>query len=71
MAPSRPGTPADAVLGVVPRTVLEPATVAEAAEAVTACARDRLHLAFVGGGTDLELGGAPRALDAVLRTGAM
>ncbi len=71
MAPSRPGTPADAVLGVVPGTVLEPATVAEAAEAVKACARDRLRLAFVGGGTDLELGGPPRALDAVLRTGGL
>ncbi len=71
MARSRPAAPADALLGVMPRTVLEPATVAEAAEAVTACARDRLHLAFVGGGTDLELGGPPRALDAVLRTGGM
>lgn len=71
MAPARPATPADAVLGVTPRTVLEPATVAEAVEAVKASARDRLRLAFVGGGTDLELGGSPQALDAVLRTGGM
>lgn len=71
MPASRPGAPADAVLGTVPGTVLEPTTVAEAAEAMKACARDRLRLAFVGGGTDLELGGAPSALDAVLRTGGM
>lgn len=71
MATARPATPADAVLGVTPRTVFEPTTVAEAVEAVQACARDRLRLAFVGGGTDLELGGPPLALDAVLRTGGM
>ena len=67
----RPGTPADAVLGLVPRLVLEPATLAEAAEAVARCARDRLSLAFVGGGTDLALGAPPASLDAVLRTGAL
>lgn len=68
MAASRAGTPQDAILGAVPRTVHLPETVAEAAEVVRACARDKLALAFVGGGTDLELGSAPRALDAVLRT---
>jgi glycolate oxidase FAD binding subunit len=58
----------DAVLGLVPARVVEPATVAEAAEAMRALAADRLAVAFVGGGTDLSLGAAPRRLDAVLRT---
>jgi glycolate oxidase FAD binding subunit len=71
VAGAREGTPADAVLGMVPRLVLEPATVEEAAEAMRACARDRLRLLFVGGGTEVELGRPPAALDAVLRTGRL
>ncbi len=67
-AARRDGTEADAILGVVPRIVFAPATVEEAAEAVRECARDRLALAFVGGGTDLGLGSPPSRLDAVLRT---
>ena len=67
----RAGTEADAIAGVVPRRVFEPASVAEAVEAVALCARDRLALGFIGGGTDLGLGGAPTALDAVLRTGGL
>jgi glycolate oxidase FAD binding subunit len=58
----------DAVLGVRPRIALEPATVEEAAEAMRALAADRLAVAFVGGGTDLELGAPPARLDAVLHT---
>jgi glycolate oxidase FAD binding subunit len=65
---AREGTPGDAILGVVPRLVLEPTSVAEAAEALAACARDRLRVAFVGGATELELGAPPTALDVVLRT---
>ena len=70
MAPSapRPVEPQDAVLGVHPRFVVEPATVDEAAEAMRALAADRLAVVFVGGGTDLELGAPPTRLDAVLRT---
>ena len=67
----RPGTADDAVQGVVPRLVLEPATVEEAAEALSRAAAERLALAFVGGGTDLGLGGRPSRLDAVVRTGAL
>jgi glycolate oxidase FAD binding subunit len=70
-AARRPGTEADAVLGAVPRLVFVPTTVEEAAEAVRECARDRLSLVFVGGGTDLGLGAPPSRLDAVLRTGGM
>lgn len=68
VAAGREGTPADAILGVVPRRVAEPATLAEAAEVLAACARDDLAVAFVGGGTELELGAPPRRLDVVLRT---
>jgi len=68
---SRPGSEADAVLGVAPRQVHEPASVEEAAEVMRACARDRLRLAFVGGGTDLGVGAPPSGLDAVLRTGRL
>jgi glycolate oxidase FAD binding subunit len=67
----RPGTATDAVQGVVPRLVLEPATVEEAAEAMARAAAQKLVIAFVGGGTDLGLGGRPSRLDAVLRTGSL
>ncbi len=68
VAGARQGGPGDAILGVMPRLVLEPATVEEAAEALAACARDRLRVAFVGGGTELDLGAPPAGLDVVLRT---
>ncbi len=68
VAGAREGTSGDAVLGVVPRLVLEPGTVAEAAEAMAACAHDRLRVLFAGGGTELELGAPPSAVDVLLRT---
>jgi len=68
---SRPATPEDAVLGLSPRLVFEPASEAEAVEAMQACARDGLRVLVVGGGTDLALGHAPAAVDAVLRTGRL
>jgi len=67
----RPATAADAVLGLAPRLVFEPATEAEAVEAMRACARDKLRVLVVGGGTDLALGHAPAAVDAVVRTGRL
>ncbi len=70
-ASRRPGRPDDAVLGVVPAGVFEPATEEEAAEAMRECARERLRVAFVGGGTDLGLGNPPAALDAVIRTSGL
>jgi len=63
----RPGTADDAVQGAVPRLVLEPSTVEEAAEAMARAAAGKLSVAFVGGGTDLGLGARPSRLDAVLR----
>jgi glycolate oxidase FAD binding subunit len=65
------GTADDAVQGVVPRLVLEPSTVEEAAEALGRSAAERLAVTFVGGGTDLGLGGRPTRLDAVIRTLAL
>jgi glycolate oxidase FAD binding subunit len=67
-APARPAADGDAILGRAPRLVLEPASVAEAAEALRGLAADRLAVTFVGGGTDLGLGAPPSRLDAVLHT---
>ena len=71
MSALRPARAEDALLGVAPRHVAEPATVEEAVAAMQACARDRLRVAFVGGGTDLGLGAPPRGLDVVIRTGRL
>ncbi len=68
MSGLRPAGPEDAILGVAPRSVVEPASVDEAVEAMQACARDRLRVAFAGGGTLLGLGAAPTGLDVLLRT---
>ncbi len=65
---SRPPAEGDAILGVRPGTVFEPSTVEEAVEVVGESGRGGKALAFVGGGTDLELGAPPRRLDAVVRT---
>jgi glycolate oxidase FAD binding subunit len=67
----RAATEADAVLGVRPRVVFEPASGEEAAEAMARAAAEGLALAFVGGGTDLGLGARPERLDAVIRTGGL
>ena len=63
-----PGTGADALLGVQPARVFRPLSLEEAADAVRQGAEEGLRLAFVGGGTELELGAPPRALDAVIST---
>jgi len=68
---TRPPTADDAVLGVTPGAVVEPATPEEAAEAMRACARERQRLVFVGGGTDLGIGAPPTGVDVVLRTGRL
>ena len=70
-AASRPATQADAILGVRPDVVHEPASVEEAIEVVRAAHDGNKSLAFVGGGTDLELGAPPERLDAVVRTAGL
>jgi glycolate oxidase FAD binding subunit len=64
----RPGTLSDAVAGVVPRQVVTPSSVEEAAGLIGDLTRDGRAVAFVGGGTDLGLGAPPRSLDTVVRT---
>lgn len=63
-----PSTAADTFLGVRPSRVFRPASLDEAEEAVRQSAQEGLRLAFVGGGTELELGAPPTALDAVIST---
>jgi glycolate oxidase FAD binding subunit len=58
----------DAILGVRPRLAFAPSTIDECAEVMAMAAREQLALGFIGGGTALELGGAPLAVDAVVRT---
>jgi len=64
----RPGTEADAILGVVPKEVFSPADVEDARAVLGETARTGASVGFVGGGTALGLGRPPRRLDAVLRT---
>jgi len=49
----------------------EPASVAEAARIMEQLGREGRRVAFVGGGTELELGAPPERIDAVLRTRGM
>jgi len=46
----------------------EPGSVAEAARVMEQLAREGRRVAFVGGGTELELGAPPERIDAVVRT---
>ncbi len=68
---SRPGLEDDAILGARPAIVYEPSTPEEAGEVLREAMRAGKALAFVGGGTELELGAPPVRLDAVVRTGRM
>jgi glycolate oxidase FAD binding subunit len=63
-----PGTRADAVLGVQPSRLFRPASLDEAEDALRQTALEHLRVAFVGGGTELELGAPPSGLDAVVST---
>src|SRR5262249_29524031 len=68
MSAVRPVAPVDAIAGVLPKTVYTPASVPEAAQVVAETAATNAPIAFVGGGTELELGAPPRALEAVVET---
>ena len=59
------------IAGVTPREVVTPRSLAELSDMVRALHDVRAPFAFVGGGTELELGNRPRALDTVLRTVAL
>ncbi len=60
-----------AVAGVVPRDVVTPRSIDELAQIVRELHDARKTFAFVGGGTHLELGNAPRSLDTVVRMTAL
>ena len=60
-----------AVAGVVPRDVVTPRSIDELAQVVRELHDARKSFAFVGGGTHLALGNAPRALDTVIRMKAL
>src|ERR1035438_4566819 len=51
------------VAGVEPRAIVEPRGIAELADCVGALYASDTPFAFAGGGTELELGNAPRSID--------
>jgi glycolate oxidase FAD binding subunit len=62
----RPGESADAVDGVIPGLVIEPATSEQVAAALAWASRERLATVIRGRGTKLGWGRPPSALDVVL-----
>lgn len=58
----------DAVLGSVPPWVYAPQNIDEATDIIEATARDNSSVAFLGGGTEIDLGPPIRRLDSVVRT---
>jgi glycolate oxidase FAD binding subunit len=64
----RPGSPADAVGGVVPREVVRPTSVAEVAEVMKAAAADGLTVVPVGGRSKVSWAAPPTSCDLVLDT---
>jgi glycolate dehydrogenase FAD-binding subunit len=65
---TRPGAAGDAIDGVVPRQVVEPETAADLAAALAAASRDRLATVLRGGGTKLDWGRQPVAIDLAIST---
>jgi glycolate oxidase FAD binding subunit len=59
------------VAGVASRDVVTPRSIDELADAVRDLLGERRPFAFVGGGTQIELGNPPRALDTIVRTVAL
>ncbi len=59
------------IAGVTPGHVVTPHTAGELAETVRELHADRKTFAVAGGGTHVELGNAPRALDVAIRTTAL
>src|SRR5712692_659106 len=52
----------------MPKSVVVPYTIGDAAARIAESDRAGEAVAFVGGGTDLEIGGPPDRLDLVIRT---
>ncbi|CAL9413985.1 hypothetical protein SUDANB121_01730 [Nocardiopsis dassonvillei] len=68
---ARAGGPDDAVCGVVPVRTARPRNADEAAELLAEAARRGWTVAARGGGTALDWGGRPRALELLVDTGAL
>jgi glycolate oxidase FAD binding subunit len=67
-AAARLGTPADAVEGVVPRVIVEPASQEALSEVLAWASREKLAILVRGSGTKMGWGAAPRAIDVVIAT---
>ena len=63
---SRAGSQADAIDGVVPRLVIEPATAQQVADTLSWASRERLRTVIRGGGTKQGWGPRPAAVDLVI-----
>jgi glycolate oxidase FAD binding subunit len=68
---SRPAGAADAVDGVQPEVVIEPASLEEAAEALREATAEGRRVVCRGGGSKLAWGSPPTAADAILSTSAL
>lgn len=64
----RPGAPADAIEGVVPGIVVEPASVDAVGGLLAWASREKLSVLARGSGTKLGWGPAPRTIDVLLST---
>ena len=64
----RLGTPVDAIEGVVPRVVVEPATGEALADVLAWAFRDKLCVLVRGSGTKMGWGAAPRQIDVLIST---
>jgi glycolate oxidase FAD binding subunit len=64
----RQGSAADAVDGVVPRQIVEPADASELAAALQAASRDKQITVLRGGGTKLGWGRPPSSIDLLVST---
>jgi glycolate oxidase FAD binding subunit len=67
-AARRPGTPGDAVAGVVPAEVVRPGSVAEVVEVLRAATAERLTVVPVGGGSKTSWAAPPTSFDLLLDT---
>jgi glycolate oxidase FAD binding subunit len=67
----RPGAAADAILGVTPRLVVEPASAARVAATLAACTAARTSVVVRGGGSRLAWGRTPRPVDVLLSLGRL
>jgi glycolate oxidase FAD binding subunit len=67
-AAMRQGSATDAVDGVVPRQIVEPAEASELAATLSAASRDQQHTVIRGGGTKLGWGRTPSKIELLVST---